>query len=347
MMRMLRASVVLVAIVLLCPWSASAQSRPKVDSIALINGDRITCEVTLLSRGQLTVKTDDAGTVVVKWDKIVSIVTLDEFDIGLDDGRHLVGRLEATANGSLAVVDLTGGVTDTVPLSHVVSLARLRARFWEQLEGSVDLGASYTQSSGVAQTYFDGTATYRQPAFAATVLGSFSVTSKPDEEDSSRSLVQFGYMRYRANRWVVTPFGLVESNRDLGFDLRSTGAFTYGRFLVQSNGGQLLLSGGLSVGREQPIDTDAVTNVDAVMAFSGSVFNYDFPKTNIDVNVLVFAALKNAGRYRINTNAKFRREIVRNLNFSISAYDYYDTRPLSTAADTNDVGYSLSIGWTF
>ncbi len=234
-----------------------------------------------------------------------------------------------------------------MPIPRVVSLARLLSSFWEQLVGSIDLGASYTQSSGVAQTYFDGTVTYRQPAFAANLLGSFSVTSKPEEEDSSRSLAQLGYVRYRPNRWVVSPFALVESNQDLGFDLRSTGAVMYGRFLAQSNGGQLLLSGGLSVGREQPIDADAVTNVDAVMAFSGSVFNYDSPNMNIDVNVLVFAALKNAGRYRINTNAKFRREIVNNLNFSISVYDYYDNRPLSDAADTNDVGYSLAIGWTF
>ena len=328
-------------------WPAAAQRPGKVDSVVLLNGDRFTCEVTMLSRGQLTVKTDDAGTVVIKWDKVVSVVTLDEFDVGLEDGRHLVGRLEASSDGNLAVVDLIVATMETVPLVDVVSLARLRSSFFDQLDGTVDLGASYTQSSGVAQTYFDGQVSYRQPAFAATLLGSFSVTTKPNEEDSSRTLVQFGYARYRANRWVVSPFGLFESNRDLGFDLRSTGAFTYGRFLVQSNGGQLLLSGGLSVGREQPIDIDAVTNFDAVAAFSGSLFNYDYPKTNIDVNVLLFAALKNSGRYRVNMNAKFRREIVRDLNFTISAYDYFDNRPLSDAADTNDIGYSLSIGWTF
>lgn len=324
-----------------------ATAAPKVDSIVLVNGDRITCEVTLLRRGQLTVKTDDVGTLTVEWTKVVTLVTLTEFDISLQDGRNLFGRIDAGLAGQLLVVDASGAVSEAISIDDVVTLAPIRARFFQNIDGAIDVGSSYTQSSGIGQFNFEADATYRRPRFAASTYVSMTLTQQQDAEDSSRSLAQFGYTQYRDNRWVVTPLGLVESNRDLGFDLRSTGAFSLGRFLSQSNRGQLLLTGGLAVGRELPVDADPRTNFDALIAFSGSLWKYDFPKTNVDLNMLVFPALSNAGRVRINVNAKFRREIVSNLNLTISGYDYYDNRPLSDAANTNDIGYALSVGWTF
>jgi hypothetical protein len=173
------------------------------------------------------------------------------------------------------------------------------------------------------------------------------LTQQENEPDSKRYSVQFGYTKHRKNLSVVTPFGLIESNRDLGFDLRSTGALTIGRYLKRSNRGWLLLGGGGAVGLEQPVDDESVTNVDALIALNGSRFVYDFPKTSVDVALLVFPSLNDPGRVRINANLTFSRELIRDLNFSVTAYDFYDNRPVTAGASKNDFGYSLSLGWTF
>jgi hypothetical protein len=50
---------------------------------------------------------------------------------------------------------------------------------------------------------------------------SAGLTQKEDEPDTTRYTWQFGYTRFWDNQWVVNPLGLIESNPDLGFDLRS------------------------------------------------------------------------------------------------------------------------------
>ena len=41
--------------------------------VTLLNGDRLTGEILNLNRGRLELKTDDAGTINIEWDKIASV----------------------------------------------------------------------------------------------------------------------------------------------------------------------------------------------------------------------------------------------------------------------------------
>src|SRR6185295_16879611 len=147
----------------------------------------------------------------------------DLFEIAMRDGRRLLGRLGPAPRGQIGIVDAGGRITP-VTTRDVVSFAPIKSGFFEKIDGSLDLGASYTQSSGVAQAYFDTDATYRRPSFSMGAQLSTSITRQPDSPDTTRASLNIGYTRYRANRWLVNAFALVESNADLGFDLRTTGA---------------------------------------------------------------------------------------------------------------------------
>jgi hypothetical protein len=59
--------------------------------VTLANGDRITGEVKRLDRGRLEFSTDDAGTLYLEWDKLVSVVATRPSRWCRD------GRLSATA----------------------------------------------------------------------------------------------------------------------------------------------------------------------------------------------------------------------------------------------------------
>jgi hypothetical protein len=327
-------------------WAAPAAAQ-KTDVVILINGDHITCEVKKLSRGRLEVKTDDAGTLQIEWTKVSSVTAKLQFDVGTDDGRRFVGSLGPAADGKVAIIGPGGETVVALSVFEIVSLAQIKSGFFQKLDGSVNLGASYTQSSGIGQVSFDGKVEYRRPSFVASLAVSAGLTQKEDEPDTTRSSVQVGYQKFRPNRWVVAPFGLFESNPDLGFDLRSTGAIAIGRYLVQSNGGWLLLGGGGAAGREKSVEGDTVTTIDALVALSASMFAYDYPKTSLDLSVLVFPSLNDLGRIRINANVAYSRELIRDFNLTVSAYDAYDNRPPTTGASKNDVGFSLALGWTF
>ena len=96
-----------------------------------------------------------------------------------------------------------------------------------------------------------------------------------------------------------------------------------------------------------PVGESATTNVDALIALSSSLYTYDYPKTSIDLAVLVFPSLNDAGRVRINVNTKLKRELLRDFFVALTGYDSYDNRPPGAEGHQNDVGFSLSLGWTF
>ena len=71
------------------------------------------------------------------------------------------------------------------------------------------------------------------------------------------------------------------------------------------------------------------------------------PKTDVSYTLLAFPGLSQWGRVRLEPSISAKREIVRDFTISISAYDSYDNRPPTAGVSKNDVGVTLSIGWTF
>jgi hypothetical protein len=320
----------------------------RTDIIVLKNGDHVTGEVVQMRQGQLQVKTDDAGTLSIKWEKVESVTTAAQYDLTLRNSRRLFGRLRPAAGDSLEVVAEDGSVT-TIPAAEIVWFAQIKNLFWHRLDGSMDLGGSYTKSSGVADLAFDLDAQYRLPSYRYSASFSTNVTRQDQEADktTSRYSLELNYTKFGSHQWFVAPFALFEGNRELGFTFRGTGALSVGRYVLQSNRAEVVLAGGFAAGREDPVDTASVANVDALAAFDFSLFTYSYPTTRVDFGVLVFPSMDDPGRVRVNAQTKLKREIFHDFYVSLSAYDSYDNRPKAQNARTNDFGGSLSFGWTF
>lgn len=326
--------------------AAAPALAARTDAIVLRNGDHLTGEVKQMRQGKLEVKTDDAGTLSIEWDKVASITTADLYDVTMRDGSRQLGRFRPALLPNAQLIDAAGAST-TLVMAEIASFERIQKGFLQRIDGSFDLGGSYTQSSGIASIYLDATANYRRPAFAYTTHFATNLTRQPDADDTSRYSTDLTYTRFRNSGWLVSALGLFESNQDLGFDLRSTGAGTLGRYLARKPHVELLAAGGMAVGREVPLDAPTVTNIDALLVTALSVFNYDYPTTRIDVTLLVFPSFDDPGRVRLNTDAKVKREIFKDFTISVSAYDAFDNRPKSASATRNDFGVSLAFGWTF
>jgi hypothetical protein len=106
--------------------------------------------VKQLSRGQLKLSTDDAGTVYIEWDKIVAVTTALQYEVVTTNGTRYAGVLAPASTTHLKVVAEDG--TETVlPFLDVVSFASLKEGFFERIDGTFDVGGSYTKLSGVGQ----------------------------------------------------------------------------------------------------------------------------------------------------------------------------------------------------
>ncbi|HEX7019760.1 MAG TPA: DUF481 domain-containing protein [Gemmatimonadaceae bacterium] len=326
------------------PPAAAAQ---KTDVVTLANGDRITGEVKGLDRGRLEFSTDDAGVLYLEWDKLVSVVApTRRVEVVTRDGRRFLGALAAAGPRLITIVGADGAVALGMP--DVTIIRPIGTSFWRKLDGSLDAGFNYTRSSGVAQLNVNSDTVYPMFASQVRLAASMTVTAKDDDEGSDdRGTVEMSYLHFPWREWFIMGAGRFETNESLGLRLRSQAGVATGPRLINSNRAQLSIGGGIAVNDERGVDVEPARNVEGILLFTTSFFTYDRPKTNLDLTVQYYPSLSNIGRHRLQLDAGARYELLKDFFVALSFYNSFDSRPPNPAADTNDVGIVVSIGWSY
>ena len=172
-----------------------------------------------LERGRLEFKTDDAGTLYLEWDKLSSLVTTRVVEVLTTDGRRFLGSL-GSASARLITVVTSEGLS--LQMSEVTLITPIGTSFWRKLDGSIDAGFSYTQSSGVAQLNVNSDTVFRQLASRTRLTASLTQTKKEDDPGrDDRAFAELSYLRYPWQRWFILTAGRFETNESVGLTLRS------------------------------------------------------------------------------------------------------------------------------
>ena len=334
------------AALLLLSVASGASAQGRTDVVRLGNGDRITGEVVRLDRGRLEYKTDDAGTLYLEWDKLLSVVAARNVEVVTTAGLRFVGSLGHSTDRVLDVHTLNAVIN--LPMPQVTRITPVGERFWRQLDGSIDSGFSYTKSSGIATLNLNSDTIYRKPAFSGRITASTTITQTDDEEGrDDRGYIEGSYLRYPWQQWFILIATRFETNQSLGLVLRSQVGGTVGPRLVDSNRAQFSLGAGMAFNDERGVDVEPTQNVEGILTLRASYFTYDQPKTNLDVSLAYYPSISNLGRQPMQLDAGIRRELLKDFFVSLSGYDSYDSRPPNPAADTNDVGIVFSLGWSY
>ena len=318
----------------------------KTDVVVLFNGDRVTGEIKSYSSGRLTLDTDIASNVSIKWNRIVSITSAKQFEIETPDGLYHYGTLApSTPPGKLDIV--SGDQTLTLDFMEVIRLSPIYQTFWRRISGSLDLGFNYQQANQYVQFTFNASANMRKPAFAMFANVSSFFTSQQGVPSSQRANFDLGYQKYLKDRWSLLGGLGLDRNLDLGLDLRASLTAAAGRDLIQTNRTLLEAFAGLTGSREVPVQGETTSELAAVLALRYSSFTYNFPKLTLSGQLSVIPYLTDSGRVRLEFQALAKREIVHDFYLSLSIFDSFDSRDPSTQQSKNDWGPVLSVGWTF
>jgi len=236
----------------------------------------------------------------------------------------------------------------SIAFDDVVEITPIGTGFWKKLDGSLDAGFSYTKSSDIAQLNFNSSTVYRRPAFEARLTASATLTqSGEDQHRDDRGSLQASYQRYRGQRMIVGAALGFETNESLGLALRSQLAVAVGQRLVNTNRSQFVYAVGLSGNDEQAVDSAHTQNLEALFTSRYSYYRYDSPKTNLDFSFQYYPSLSDWGRQRIQLDSAVKREMWKDVYFSVNVFDTFDSRPPTPGAAKNDVGVVLSFGWTY
>ena len=335
----------LVVAVLLLASAVTAGAAPKTDVIELVNGDRITCEIRILERGKLTVKTDGLGTISIEWDDIDRLTSNASYDIELASGERRFGSLARSADAKTADIVSSTGV-EKIALDRIIRLSPVGRTFWRRLEGSLDGGFSFTQANVQTQWTFHTDVRYRSPTWLSELIGESALTTSEDVDRQSRNSLGLRTRRYVRPLWSLVGLAQLQQNEELSLNLRTVLGGGIGRMLAQSNRFTTGVIAGVSYTQEQYADAEDLSMAEAIGAISVQWFTFDRRATNLGIEAASFYALNGSSRTRLELSTTFKNDIVGDLYWSINGFESYSSQP-PPEQKSNDFGVSAAVGWSF
>lgn len=331
------------------PWSAPILAAPKTDIVMLANGDRITGEVKGLAHGQLSFKTDSAGTLSIEWAHIASVQSDQVLQVELTSGlRYLGHTYVASEPGKLRVAIEGEGAGRELRFADVVRIDPIdQGNLAQRLDGYVTAGYDYTKANRLQQFTFSGGLSLRNERALWSIDGATTITAQETVEDTSRFDVTGLHRYFLPNRRFWQGFAVFEGNDELGLDLRSLLGGAYGSYLVQDSRQEWAAYAGIAAVREDFITQATNESLELVLGTGYSFFLYEDPEASLDFRLNVLPSLTESGRVRSEGRARARYEIVEDLFFELSIYGSYDSDAVDEANATSDYGVTTSLGYTF
>lgn len=328
-----------------------ASARRDDDVVILKNGDRLTGEIKTLQRGELSFKASYmAEAVRLDWSKVERLESKSKFLIFLTSGQLVTGSLRVVSATDLGNQNFLIGVENeslTVKQPEVIKILPAEERFWRQLEGSIDLGFSFTSGNNQYQAQLLASTTYRSGDHSMTASIDSVFSGQPQGSSSARKQFSFDYTKQLTRKYYVGGlFDLLSSDQQ-SLDLRTTAGGLIGRNVLQTERTRLSIFGGVVGAREKYGSTVDETKATDVSAITGVDFlTFRFTTTDIRSRFLMYPSLTTPGRMRMQATSDLRIKLAKDLYWGFHLYENFDSKP-PISANKNDLGVSTSLGWKF
>jgi hypothetical protein len=329
--------------------AAGARAAPKTDVVVLVNGDHLTGEVKELAQGKLTFKTDNAGTLYIEWDKIVSLESRQRLQLELSSGDRRIGSVAATTTSrQLQLKDAKTGDIVILPLNEIVRIYPIdEGNRLARFDGYLTAGYNYTKANNLQEFVFTGGLSTTQEKRRWSLDASTAVATQDGAKDTQRYDVTGQLRRFLPRRWFRQATVQFESNQELGLDLRTSAGGAFGRYLLQSHDQEWAWYAGANLTQEQQVAQANRRDVEALFGTQYALYRYDTPERTVYADLRVLPSLTDSGRIRSAVTARCRYEIVKDFFFELSVYGTYDNRPGADARSNSDYGTETSLGFTF
>lgn len=333
-----------IACIVLFLFATTAWAQ-KVDVVRLKNGDRITCEITTLNRGVLTISTDSLGKVAIHWGQVDGLESPRTFTLQLASGERYYGRLIASAVGTITV-DLGAGASATLAAADIVQIMPIGRSFWRRLDGTLDLGFSFAQANLDTRATLNGSITYRSQTRQLGASYASQVSTREDADREYRTDLHLNMSRYLATHWYAIAWGGFQQNDELTLDLRLVGGGGFGRELVHTNSRLWSIYGGAAYTRELYSGEPYDNSTEAVIGGNLDFFTPRSDKFSLTNRVASYLNVGGRRRMRLELQSAWRHEFLADFYWSLNGFESFDSDP-PDAQKQNDFGVNFAIGWKF
>jgi hypothetical protein len=318
----------------------------KTDTVYLQNGDRITGELKKFEDGLLFLKTDAMQTIEIEYDRIFTVYSAKFFEFRTTSGYRYYGTLlNSPDTGSIQIVL----INDTVPkpLWDIVQMTSMKNKFWQKIDGSVDVGLNYTKASDVLQFSFIASATYRAADYS-TKLDLSSIVSDQEGDVSRNNDASLGFTYFFEGKWFAVAQTAGQQNTELDLDYRIMIGLGGGYDIVRTNSQRLYAIGGALANRERTIEESLQsTNMELLVGMHYKWFRYRQPKIDITSGFNLYPSMTTWGRVRLEYDLAAKVEVVKDVFVGLTIYDNFDNNPSASSSSKNDWGLITSLGYSF
>jgi hypothetical protein len=313
------------------------------DFVELESGNRMTGEVTELSRGQLLFAIDGAGTVEIDWRNVERLHSSQDLDIELSSGERFAGPIGTLSARRLEVQ--TPGGPRTVDADAVVRMTPIAATFHDRTSGFIDLGFGILGANDEVDLTLNAHAENRTRDRLIHASLDSLVRRRDEQTDQRRNHFELGSRRFLAERWFALAQLEAEEDRELDLDSRFLVAAGLGRTLRQSNRTTFALLGGLDYALE---DYRGVPGSDDSFELLAGI-EWDWFEVAGKTELLTEATSHfslDRSRVRLELNVSLHRDLFRNFYWSMNLFESYDSDPPADL-ESSDFGVTLTLGSSF
>jgi len=324
----------------------------KADVVTVKNGDTLRGEIERLEKGKLALKTTYAGTINIAWDQVVAVESVQPLEVEVTTGKRISGVIEPAGSG-MAIIN--EDVTTDVEAIDVVGMIPMQygdpPNFWERLNGSVDIGYSFTRgNSRLNQSSVGIRGDYRREGYKLQGDIRSLFNQQDDAPTVSRHTANGRYDLYLSPRSFSFALGSLERNDRQRLALRSTAGGGFGWSLLKSKANELAVLGGVTFANEQfQLDGDGLRPPRNSTAEALAGIEWDttrFERIQLSSKLTLHPNFGESGRYRVQYDGTVRFPVLDRFTWSMSLFDRFDSDP-PLMVQRNDYGAVASLGFGF
>jgi putative salt-induced outer membrane protein YdiY len=341
-----------------------APAAAKAETVTLANGDRITGKISDSDGKTLTLTTDYAGDVKIKWESIKELVADKPLYITTSDKKTVTGTVMPaaktltvhTAAGESVEVDY-GKITAIRTAKSETAFEKSQHPTWKQdWKGSGTVGLSLARGNSETTNLNTAAAAERKTSyddFAVSESSLYTTDNAPGGGVTANAVL--GSIKYNRN---FTPRLFVAAEGDFTHDelqdltLRAIYTGGIGVHAIANPKTTLDILGGVNYTRETYNGTVANPSPSFERNLPGLTFSEVFMHkfgslTTLNETASIYPDLDDLSQYRASFDANAVTKINKWLGWQISVSDRYVTDPPIATTKSNDVILSTGINLAF
>jgi hypothetical protein len=192
-------------VALIIAGATGTLAKHKDDVVIMKNGDRITGEIKSLKHGELIfLASYMVDAVRLDWSKVARLESKDSYLISMADGYQFTEQVKVEDSGTENFHMGEGGAVKVSQMNVVrVRILPIETNFWQQLEGSINFGLSFTSGNDQYDASLSSDVTYRRGDSSLSAGFDTSFSGQPKGTKTARNQLTLDYRRQLSPRWFA------------------------------------------------------------------------------------------------------------------------------------------------